>query len=201
MTLCALDGRALGTVEVTGATSIAELKLRARAALAAAAATDEMVDGMSEVEAKRKLKEMLQDAGSRKCSRSGGAAWGDRSEPDVLEQLLSDADEAAMEAAAATLRGAGAVALPALQLVDRLLQNVLGNPDEAKYRRIRLANAKIDGALRPQPAARRLLELCGFAASDDGEHLDMTDAAARDCARLELARAIIKRAREAVEID
>ena len=109
--------------------------------------------------------------------------------------------EAAMEAAAATLRGAGAVALPALQLVDRLLQNVLGNPDEAKYRRIRLANAKIDGGLRPQPAARRLLELCGFAASADGEHLDMADAAAHDCARLELARAIIRRAREAVEID
>ena len=69
MTLCALDGRALGTVEVTGATSIAELKLRARAALAAAAATDEMVDGMSEVEAKRKLKEMLQDEQERSSSR------------------------------------------------------------------------------------------------------------------------------------
>ena len=117
------------------------------------------------------------------------------------EEAAAAEATAAMEAAAATLRGAGAVALPALQLVDRLLQNVLGNPDEAKYRRIRLANAKIDGALRPQPAARRLLELCGFAASADGEHLDMADAAARDCARLELARAIIKRAREAVEID
>ena len=117
------------------------------------------------------------------------------------EEAAAAEATAAMEAAAATLRGAGAVALPALQLVDRLLQNVLGNPDEAKYRRIRLANAKIDGALRPQPAARRLLELCGFAASADGEHLDMADAAAHDCARLELARAIIKRARGAVEID
>ena len=60
---------------------IAELRQAARAALAAAAAaTDEMVDGMSEVEAKRKLKEILRDAGSRKCSRSGGTAWGDHSD-------------------------------------------------------------------------------------------------------------------------
>ena len=61
------------------------------------------------------------------------------------EEAAAAEATAAMEAAAATLRGAGAVALPALQLVDRLLQNVLGKPDEAKYRRIRLANAKIDG--------------------------------------------------------
>ena len=117
------------------------------------------------------------------------------------EEAEAAAATAAMEAAAATLRGAGAAALPALQMVDRLLQNVLGSPDEAKYRRVRLANAKIDAALRPQPAARWLLELCGFAASADGEHLDMADAAARDCARLKFAREIIKGAREAVETD
>jgi len=113
VTLRTLAGRALGTVDVTGATSIAELKQAARAALAAAAAkesggeadeevseevdeeadgeasegvdemVDGMVDGMSEVEAKRKLKEMLRDAGPRKRSRSGGAAWDDRSDPDA----------------------------------------------------------------------------------------------------------------------
>ena len=38
---------------------------------AEAAATDEMVDRMSEVEAKRKLKEILRGAGARKRSRSG----------------------------------------------------------------------------------------------------------------------------------
>ena len=70
-----------------------------------------------------------------------------------------------------------------------------------RYRRVRLANAKVDAALRPQPAARRLLELCGFVASADGEHLDMADAAARDGVRLQFARGIIKGAREAVEID
>ena len=116
VTLRTLAGRALGTVDVTGATSIAELKQAARAALAAAAVkesggeadeadeevseevdeeadgeasegvdemVDGMVDGMSEVEAKRKLKEMLRDAGPRKRSRSGGAAWDDRSDPDA----------------------------------------------------------------------------------------------------------------------
>ena len=87
VTLRTLDGRAFGTVDVTGATSIAELKQAARAALATAAATkeaddevdgevseevDEMVDGMSEVDAKRKLKEMLRDTG-RKRSRSSAA--------------------------------------------------------------------------------------------------------------------------------
>ena len=70
-----------------------------------------------------------------------------------------------------------------------------------RYRRVRLANAKVDAALRPQPAARRLLELCGFVASADGEHLDMADTAARDGVRLQFARGIIKGAREAVEID
>ena len=35
----------------------------------------------------------------------------------------------------------------------------------------------------------------------DGEHLDMADDAAHDGARLQFAREIIKRAREAVEID
>ena len=88
VTLRTLDGRAFGTVDVTGATSIAELKQAARAALATAAATkeaddevdgevseevDEMVDGMSEAEAKLKLKEMLRDAGGRKRGRSGAA--------------------------------------------------------------------------------------------------------------------------------
>ena len=104
VTLRTVDGRVLDTVDVTGATSIAELKQAARVALATAAAAkeadgeadreaedevdgevseevDEMVDGMSEVEAKRKLKEMLRDAG-RKRGRSGGAAWGDRSDLD-----------------------------------------------------------------------------------------------------------------------
>ena len=90
------DGWALDTVEVTCTTSIAELKQAATAALATAAAAkeadeevdgeaddevdgevseevDEAVDGMSEVEAKRKLKEMLRDAGGRKRGRSGAA--------------------------------------------------------------------------------------------------------------------------------
>ena len=96
VTLRTLDGRAFGTVDVTGATSIAELKQAATAALATAAAAkeadgevdgeaddevdgevseevDEMVDGMSEAEAKLKLKEMLRDAGGRKRGRSGAA--------------------------------------------------------------------------------------------------------------------------------
>ena len=91
VTLRTLDGRAFGTVDVTGATSIAELKQAARAAVATAAAAkeegeaddeadgevseegDEMVDEMSEVDAKRKLKEMLRDAGGRKRSRSSAA--------------------------------------------------------------------------------------------------------------------------------
>ena len=91
VTLRTLDGRAFGTVDVTGATSIAELKQAARAAVATAAAAkeegeaddeadgevseevDEMVDGMSEAEAKLKLKEMLRDAGGRKRGRSGAA--------------------------------------------------------------------------------------------------------------------------------
>ena len=54
----------------------------------------------------------------------------------VAEEAAAAEATAAMEAAAATLRGAGGAALPALQLVDRLLQNVLGSPDEVKYRRV-----------------------------------------------------------------
>ena len=165
-----------------------------------AAATDEMVDGMSEVEAKAEAQGDAAGCGQVAQARpQREAAWGDRSEPDGSSSCCRMLTRRRWRRRGA--HAARAVALPALQLVDRLLQNVLGKPDEAKYRRIRLANAKIDGALRPQPAARRLLELCGFAASADGEHLDMADAAAHDCARLELARAIIKRAREAVEID
>ena len=96
---------------------------------------------------------------------------------------------------------------------------MLGRPEEPKYRRVRLSNPKarqrhiaapapargtlsaaqppppwsqVSAALAPHPAARQLLELAGFAAAADGEHLEMADAAARDAARLQLALAVLK---------
>ena len=62
VTLRSLGGSALTAVDVSGATSIAELKEAAKAALAEAAAADrevDEVDEMSEAEAKQLLKEML----------------------------------------------------------------------------------------------------------------------------------------------
>ena len=99
VTLRTLDGRAFGTVDVTGATSIAELKQAATAALATAAAAkeadgevdgeaddevdgevseevDEMVDEMSEVDAKRKLKEMLRALAPALASAAAGRKRG-----------------------------------------------------------------------------------------------------------------------------
>lgn len=91
VTLRGLDGRKLDTVDVSGATSIAELKEMARAALArvAIAAADrevdaevDRVDGMTEDAAKQMLKEMLRD-GARKRGRSDEA--GPSSSPEAPE--------------------------------------------------------------------------------------------------------------------
>eukprot|EP00884_Botryococcus_braunii_P021421 jgi/Botrbrau1/7963/Bobra.9_2s0116.4 len=49
-----------------------------------------------------------------------------------------------------------------LQLLCRLLQNVLMQPSEPKYRRLRLANPKIQ-ALADLPGGLELLQACGFA--------------------------------------
>ena len=91
VTLRGLDGRKLDTVDVSGATSIAELKEMARAALVRVAivgadrevdAEVDRVDGMTEDAAKQMLKEMLRD-GARKRGHSDEA--GPSSSPEAPE--------------------------------------------------------------------------------------------------------------------
>ena len=81
-----------------------------------------------------------------------------------------------------------------MQLLRRLLGNVLAHPDEPKYRRVRLSNPKLSAVLAPSPAALRVLRLGGFTAVDDGEHVEIGDAAAHDASRLNLALEAVQKA-------
>jgi hypothetical protein len=73
-----------------------------------------------------------------------------------------DARLAAAHDAAAALAAEGASALPALALLKKLLRNVLSAPEDPKFRRVRLSNNIIAGALGGRAAAHALLQLCGF---------------------------------------
>ena len=73
ITLSLLDGSTLETVDVTGATSIRELKRRAAAAFALAAEDDD-VDAMSEAEAKALLKQLRKQRRTTGTSSSQGSA-------------------------------------------------------------------------------------------------------------------------------
>mmetsp|Transcript_46055 Transcript_46055/g.127962 ORF Transcript_46055/g.127962 Transcript_46055/m.127962 type:complete len:708 (+) Transcript_46055:66-2189(+) len=57
-------------------------------------------------------------------------------------------------------------------LFQRILQNVLGSPEEAKFRRLRLSNARI-GGLVALPGAREGFLSIGWVATDDGEVLEL----------------------------
>ncbi|EOD17123.1 hypothetical protein EMIHUDRAFT_419416 [Emiliania huxleyi CCMP1516] len=86
VTLRTLDGNAIHTLELTGATSVQELKEAASTALAAAARDAEVdaVDAMSEAEAKAKLKQLLgKRAREPPLSPAPAAAGSGSSAPDA----------------------------------------------------------------------------------------------------------------------
>ncbi|KAL1524935.1 hypothetical protein AB1Y20_019811 [Prymnesium parvum] len=81
-------------------------------------------------------------------------------------------------------------AVPALQLVLKLLSNVEEHPDAAKFRRVRLTNPKVSAALGGGGGVA-LLQLCGFVACD-GEYAELSDETAADRARLAESRAALE---------
>lgn len=54
------------------------------------------------------------------------------------------------------------ITVPACQVLIRLLSNIIQNPEDAKYRRIRLTNPKIKTAVVDVDGALELLLACGF---------------------------------------
>lgn len=71
-----------------------------------------------------------------------------------------------------------------LQLLRKLVGNVRDAPSEAKFRKVRLSNAKIAAALGGRPEAMAFLCACGFTLDETGEHAEMGDAAASNAAVL-----------------
>ena len=49
-----------------------------------------------------------------------------------------------------------------VETATKMLNNILGNPDEAKYRKIRPANEKFSAAVYSHKGAPELFSLCGF---------------------------------------
>ena len=78
-----IDGGTLDTIDITGAATCADVKAAATAALAKAA-RDKEVDAMSEADAKRLLKQMLQ----RGQAGSSSAAPAPDDAPDAKKQRL-----------------------------------------------------------------------------------------------------------------
>jgi hypothetical protein len=64
----------------------------------------------------------------------------------------------------------GFITSDAVALLSRYLTNILKNPDDAKYRRIRVGNERFAAAVWSSPAARSLLEAAGWETieADDG---------------------------------
>eukprot|EP00308_Calcidiscus_leptoporus_P008267 CAMPEP_0119362584 /NCGR_PEP_ID=MMETSP1334-20130426/9598_1 /TAXON_ID=127549 /ORGANISM="Calcidiscus leptoporus, Strain RCC1130" /LENGTH=848 /DNA_ID=CAMNT_0007377811 /DNA_START=11 /DNA_END=2557 /DNA_ORIENTATION=- len=121
----------------------------------------------------------------------------------ALEQLRETDVPAAVEERCARIsdvanrlpRAADGSAPPPLELLAKLLSNVLASPSELKFRRVRLSNAKISSVLTPHKPAMQLLRLIGFTAAD-GDGVEMSDEVAADVtslravlAALELAKA------------
>lgn len=52
--------------------------------------------------------------------------------------------------------------LESLQVIEKLCYNVIVSPKEAKYRRVKLQNPKIDAALVKVPRALEAMELLGW---------------------------------------
>ena len=99
---------------------------------------------------------------------------------------------AACLAAASEMASVHESAVPALQLISKLLSNVASNPAEQKFRKVRLTNAKVSEALARAPAAsHRLIQLCGFSLCGDGESVEMGDELAHDAHALSECRAIL----------
>ena len=93
-------------------------------------------------------------------------SWSDATMAQAFNRLLDESPDATA----------------ALQMLSKLVSNVHSNPDEVKYRRVRLTNAKI-GAVLGGGAAVAALQLAGFV-SAGGEHAEMADSTAHDSGRL-----------------
>ena len=94
---------------------------------------------------------------------------------------LASSRAALLAAAMAHLATAGAeYVTPVRRLMHTLLSNVLKAPDEVKVRRVKLQHPQIASMLGGDPAALLVLELCGFAVSDDGMKAQMPDSEVAD---------------------
>ena len=78
--------------------------------------------------------------------------------PPVAPALIMD-DQAFNAALTKLVQG---TATGALELVSKLLSNVIAKQEEPKYRRVRTSNAKLDATLFSVPGGRDLMLACGF---------------------------------------
>ena len=69
--------------------------------------------------------------------------------------------------------------LESLQLFRKLLQNVMDNPHDAKFRKLKLTNARI-GALLAESGARNAFEALGWIMSSTGDALELPATACLD---------------------
>ena len=98
--------------------------------------------------------------------------------PSFVKQPGTPAERhAAVRDCAWALASKGDSAKPPLNLILRLLRNITENPEEEKYRRVRLRNAKISAALGGDDVAYTLLQLVGFEFEKDLEGAVMSDLA------------------------
>merc|ERR1719162_2754047 len=71
-------------------------------------------------------------------------------------------------------------------LFRKLLQNVADNPQEPKYRRLRLTNARIAALIEKVPKTREMLEASGWISAEEGTSLELPASAS-----LELLNTIV----------
>ena len=142
-------------------------------------------------------------AALQKCGGNVEDAIGrlsDRGAAPAAPVPVSDPTQVSREAAAAMARACandiprlceGLSAVPgsgtSLQMLRKLVGNVRDAPAEAKFRRVRLTNAKISAALGGRVDSFALLAACGFQLDASGEHAEIGDAAAADADALEWA--------------
>merc|ERR550514_1882529 len=65
-------------------------------------------------------------------------------------------------------------AMEALEIMEKLVRNVVRNPNEDKFRRIKLSNPKIAAAITNVPGAVDALKVMGWIETPDGLALPMS---------------------------
>jgi len=130
---------------------------------------------------------LVRTQGLAESGLDGAAVWLERF-TDKLDMLRGSSGDAKAQVA--------------VELVLRLIKNIVNSPNNERYRRVRADNPKIRaGLLSAGPVAEEMMALLGFEAKTEaGELIFLLHETAFDCARLRLGKDLLEQQLEAIMV-